>query len=169
MKERCSARCSHGIQRAAAGTDSDTHTQRYALRIANSQLDPTQGVPLIESLQVTTPLRAELASVGNQPEYPIELPVSTSLASVSSPALIRVTRPMGEPTTAEKTQPQGQVAIRLYVSNANGTEVPVQVTIPCRQSPRLLQVATWEPIRPKNDFGLALLITLLLNLYRPTT
>ena len=87
-----------------------------------------QGV--IEALQATTPLRAELASVGNQPEYPIELPVSTSLASVSSPALIRVTRPMGEPTTAEKTQPQGQVAIRLYVSNANGTEVPVQVTMP---------------------------------------
>ena len=87
-----------------------------------------QGV--IEALQATTPLRAELASVGNQPEYPIELPGSTSVASVSSPALIRVTRPMGEPTTAEKTQPQGQVAIRLYVSNANGTEVPVQVTMP---------------------------------------
>jgi len=119
-----------GNQRAAAGTDSDTHTQRYALRIANSQLDPTQGVPLIEALQVTTPLRAELASPGNQPELPIVLPSSTSLASASSPALIRVIRPMGEPTTAEQTPPQGQVAIRLYVPNANGTEVPVQVTMP---------------------------------------
>ncbi len=119
-----------GSQRGAAGTDSDTHTQRYTLHIANSPLDPAQGVPLIEALQVTTPLRAELASPGNHPEDPITLPQSTSLASASAPALIRATRPMGEPKTPEKTHPQGQVAIRLYMPNANGTEAPVQVTMP---------------------------------------
>ena len=52
-------------------------------------------------------------------------------------------------------------AAALSFNNVNELTVPT--------SPRLLQVATWEPIRLKNDFGLALLITLLLNLYVPTT
>jgi alpha-mannosidase len=119
-----------GMSRGAAGTDSDTHTQRYALRISASPLDPAQGTPLIESLQVTTPLRAVLASTANQPESPVTLPVSASLASVPAPAVIRVTRPMGEPRSAAKTPAQGQVAIRLYRPDANGEETPVQLTMP---------------------------------------
>jgi len=55
-------------------------------------------------------------------------------------------------------------AVPAYWSGPNNVN---ELTVPT--SPRLLQVATWEPIRLKNDFGLALLITLLLNLYVPTT
>jgi alpha-mannosidase len=119
-----------GQSRGAAGTDSDTHTQRYALRISASSLDPAQGTPLIEALQVTTPLRASLASPANQPESPVTLPASGSLASVPAPTVIRVTRPMGEPKSAASTSPAGQVAIRLYQPDADGTETSVQVTMP---------------------------------------
>ncbi|HEU4836414.1 MAG TPA: hypothetical protein VFS90_18435 [Pyrinomonadaceae bacterium] len=119
-----------GTQRGAAGTDSDTHTQRYALRISQSQIEPAQGTPLIEALQATMPLRAVLASPANQPENPVTLAASGSLASVPAPAIIRVTRPMGEPRSAATTSPQGQVAIRLYQPDANGTATSVQLTMP---------------------------------------
>lgn len=119
-----------GTQRGAHGTDADTHTQHYALRISMTPLDPTQGTPLIEALQVTRPLRAVLATTANQPESPITMPANASLASAPSPALVRVTRPMGEVVSAAGQAPQGEVALRLYLPDADGTVTPVAVTMP---------------------------------------
>lgn len=119
-----------GENRAAFGSDSDTHTQRYALRISATALDPSQGTPLLEALQVTNPLRAALASIANQPESPVTLPSTASLASVSLPALIRVVRPLGEVKSGAQTPLQAQVALRLYRPDADGQPANVNVTIP---------------------------------------
>ena len=118
-----------GTQRGAAGTDVDTHTQRYALRISTTPLDPRQGTPLVEALQFANPLRAATASAANKAESPVMLPLSASLASTPSPALIRVARPMGEVPSYAQTQIQGQVALRIYRPDADGTETPVQITM----------------------------------------
>jgi alpha-mannosidase len=119
-----------GMQRGAAGTDSDTHTQRYALRISSTALDPAQGTPLVEALTATNPLRAAIGSAANRPESPITLPATGSLASAPSPALIRVTRPMGGVKSAAGKNPQGQIALRLYRPDADGSPNSIQVTMP---------------------------------------
>jgi len=121
-----------GGPRGASGTDSDTHTQTYALRISTTALDQAQGTPLVEALQITRPLRAALASAGNRSESPVTMKPSASLASVTSPALIRVTRPMGEVKSVANyaLAPQAQVALRIYRPDADGTETSVEVTMP---------------------------------------
>ncbi len=122
-----------GDQRAAFGTDGDIHSQRYALRISATALDPAQGTPLVESLQVTNPLRAALASPGVRTAWPTTLPSSTSLASATSPALVRVARPMGRVKSAEGPPIQARVALRIYRPDANGTPTSVQVSMPILQ------------------------------------
>lgn len=125
-------RNTNGAQRGAQGTDSDTHTQRYALRISTTALVPAEGTPLVEALQITNPLRAALASVANQPEPPMTLPATGSLASTptGSPALVRVIRPMGEVKgSAKNAQIQARVALRLYRPDADGTPDSVVVTM----------------------------------------
>jgi hypothetical protein len=119
-----------GTQRGAAGTDVDRHTQRYALRISTTALDPTQGTPLVEALQITNPLRAAFASAANQAESPVTLPLSGSLASAPSPALVRVARPMGAVKSPACAEPQARVALRIYRPDADGTQTSVQVEMP---------------------------------------
>jgi alpha-mannosidase len=122
-------RNTNGQQRGAAGTDSDTHVQRYALRLSTTALDPTQGTPLVEALQAMNPLRAA-ASPGNNPENPVTLQASASLASAQSPALVRVTRPMGQLKSPACTSPAAQVALRIYRPDADGSSSSVEVTMP---------------------------------------
>lgn len=119
-----------GTQRGAAGTDYDTHEQRYALRISLTALDPSQGGPLVEALQAMNPLRAAIASPANQPENPVILPASASLASTPSPALVRVTRPMGQVKSPACTSTGAGVAFRIYRPNADGSQSSVDLTLP---------------------------------------
>ena len=117
-------------QRAAWGTDTAAHTQRYALRISTTQIDPAQGTPLVESLQFASPLRAALAPATNTSEAPVTLPASASLASALVPSLVRVARPMGEVASLAGQPIQAQVALRIYRPDADGTQTSVQVTMP---------------------------------------
>lgn len=119
-----------GGQRGASGTDSDTHTQRYALRISTTPLDPRSGQPLTEALEFAQPLMAAVASPSNQPESPVMLKGSASLASVPAPALIRVARPIGVDTSAEGNAPGASIALRIYRPDANGAQTTVAVTLP---------------------------------------
>jgi alpha-mannosidase len=119
-----------GRQRAAWGTDTGVHTQRYALRISATRLDPAQGTPLVESLQFMSPLRAALATATNTSEGPVTLPASASLASSLAPTLVRVARPMGEVASPAGPPIQAQVALRIYRPDADGTQTSVQVTMP---------------------------------------
>jgi alpha-mannosidase len=119
-----------GAQRGASGTDTDTHTQRYALRISTTPLDPRTGQPLTEALEFAQPLVAAVASPSNQPESPVTLQSSASLASAPAPALVRVVRPMGVETSAVGTAPGASIALRIYRPDANGTQTAVAVTLP---------------------------------------
>ena len=123
-----------GTQRGAAGTDSDTHTQHYALRISDTALDPSQGQPLAEALQYSDPLQAAVATDTNKPESPITLPATQSLASTQAPALVMVARPMGNVPSGNGNQINSQVAIRVYRPDANGTQTTAQVTMPVLES-----------------------------------
>jgi hypothetical protein len=100
-----------GTQRGASGTDTDTHTQRYALRISTTPLDPRTGQPLTEALEFAQPLMTAVASPSNQPESPVTLQGSASLASAPAPALVRVVRPMGVETSAVGTAPGAFIAL----------------------------------------------------------
>ena len=122
-----------GTQRGAAGTDADVHTQRFAIRISAQPLDPAKGVPLVEALQFSNPLRARLASTANRPESPVTLPASASLASAPPPALVRASRPMGEAASPVGPPILGRVAIRIYRPDADGTPATVPVTLPVLQ------------------------------------
>lgn len=131
-------RSADGIARGAAGTDPDTHTQDYALRISETPLDPSQGTPLIESLAFRQPLRGAIASSSNSAECPITLGPSGSLASTTAPALVRVTRPMSTPRGAAPNGANvtlyGAMALRIYRPDADGTETDVTVDLPIVQS-----------------------------------
>jgi hypothetical protein len=58
------------------------------------------------------------------------LPSSASLASAQSPALVRVTRPMGEVISQAGIQPQARIALRIYRPDADGQQAQVNVTMP---------------------------------------
>jgi alpha-mannosidase len=124
-------RNANGTQRGAAGTDFDTHVQEYVLRISpTGALDPKQGTPLVEALMAMNPLRAAIASTNDKPEAPVTLPASDSLASAPAPALVRVTRPMGQPKSPSCTALAAGVALRIYRPDADGSASPVEVTMP---------------------------------------
>ena len=123
-------RNANGTKRGAAGSDTDVHTQHFALRISMTPLDPTDGTPLVEALQYANPLHAAIADRSDKAEQPIILPASQSLASTPAPALIRVARPMGNVRSASGQPIQGQIALRIYRPNADGTAATVQVTMP---------------------------------------
>lgn len=123
-------RNTNGSQRGAAGTDTDTHTHHYALRISTTPLEPRSGTPLIEALQFQQPLVAAVASASNQAECPVTLPASASLASAPSPALVRVVRPVGEQVSPVGTPPGASLSLRLYRPDADGSQTSVAVTLP---------------------------------------
>lgn len=118
-----------GQQRGAAGTDSDTHTQRYALRISTTALDPGTGQVLLEALQFAQPLLAAVATPANQPECPITLGAAGFVASADTGTLIRIARPVGVQPSAAGTTPGAVVALRLYRPAADGTPTTVHVTL----------------------------------------
>lgn len=76
------------------------------------------------------PLRAAIASPANQPENPVILPASASLASTQSPALVRVARPMGQVKSPACTSTGAGVALRIYQPNADGSQSSVDLTLP---------------------------------------
>jgi hypothetical protein len=93
-------------------------------------LDPSQGTPLVEALQYANPLQAAIADRSDEAEKPIVLPASQSLASTPAPALIRVARPMGNVLSRASQPIRGQLALRIYRPDADGSPATVQVTVP---------------------------------------
>ncbi len=120
-----------GLQRGAAGTDGATHTREYALRIPSGLSAPSTGIPLQESLALTTPLFAEIQySLLSLPSY---LQQSGSLASVTpSQAIIRAVRGQDGSGPLVSTGVPTSFVLRIY--NPDSAVTSTQVTLPFQSS-----------------------------------
>jgi len=127
-------RNSNGIQRGAAGTDDDIHTQHFAIGVAGTGgLDPRTCAPLQMGLSFATPLSARAlnlsVTVGQA------LPATLSLAGVTSGiGMLRAARPQQGSAgitsgNVVSKKPPFSVVLRVY-SPTNDLETKLAIDLP---------------------------------------
>ena len=97
----------------AAGTDADSHTVAYALRVPAGIESPESGTQLREALAFQTPLQARLAATAGP------LPPQLSLASIEPNSAILTVAKSGSASAHE-------LILRIY--QPSNTALPVEVT-----------------------------------------
>lgn len=120
----CLLRNTPGSQRAASGTDSDSHTQRYTLDVGPRRA--VTGQPLQTALYASTPIFAAVvgATTGTLPE-------AAQLASVSQrDAGLRVAK-IDPPTTEDRS-------LILRIHQARNDSQPLSVDLPFLRRQRLV-------------------------------
>jgi alpha-mannosidase len=102
--------------RGASGSDPDTHTLRYALRVSSGLGDPSTGQPLSEALSYVAPAMARIAP-GVAVDVPDTLPGNGFIASVSPPGVIQAAKP-GDVTP-------GTLILRIYQPSNSSQKLTV--------------------------------------------
>jgi len=87
----CVLRNTPGQQRGSNGSDDDSHTLRYALRVPSGLGAPATGQPLAEALRYVMPANARTVTFGTPPVA--TLPRSGFVAAVNAPAVVQAAKP----------------------------------------------------------------------------
>jgi alpha-mannosidase len=106
--------------RGACGTDTGTHTHRYALRVRSGLQDPSTCAPLCESLRFQMPFHAAYA--GPAPQDGTAFTVPFSLAGVTTPDAIITAAKQG-------TIDPSSLVLRIYQPTNNASDMPLNVTV----------------------------------------
>jgi alpha-mannosidase len=128
-----------GRDRGAAGTDPADHTQEYALRVPSGLGGPTTGIPLKESLALSTPLFSKVQK--GQLALPTYMSESGSLTAITpANAIVRAVRPqtgrgnLMMPQLHENAACGSPTSFALRIYNPDSSLKSVQVSLPFQSS-----------------------------------